>query len=203
LAVVLVAAGLTTTSARMVIRLTATGRNGREEGTGRVLGPRNLAVVTEQGSEQPQAPRRRADRLFGAAAHAPAPRPERVRPEVPGSLRWAAALVGVEALATGVLALAWIWLILTSTPDRLAFAVAEVVIIALVTAGLAAAAVGLSRAAGWARGAVVAAQIFFGLSGFVAAFEADRPLIGVPILLVVAGVLYLLATPEARLAYFR
>jgi hypothetical protein len=126
-----------------------------------------------------------------------------VRPEVPGSLRWAAALVGVEALATGVLALAWIWLILTSTPERLAFAVAEVVIIALVAAGLAAAAMGLSRAAGWARGAVVAAQIFFGLSGFVAAFEADRPLIGVPILLVVAGVLYLLATPEARLAYFR
>jgi hypothetical protein len=62
--------------------------------------------------------------------------------------------------------------------------------------------VGLSRASGWARGPVIAAQIFFGLSGFVAAFEAERPLIGIPILLVVAAELYLLATPEARLAYF-
>ena len=60
---------------------------------------------------------------------------------------------------------------------------------------------GLSRTAAWARGPVVAAQIFFGLSGFVAAFEAGRPLIGLPILLLVAAVLYLLATPESRLAY--
>ncbi len=112
-------------------------------------------------------------------------------------------LVGLEAVATGVLAVVWLWLIVTSTPEMLGAALAEVVVIALVAAGLAAAAVGLSRAAGWARGAVTAAQIFFGLSGFVATFEADRPLIGIPILVVVAGVLYLLATPEARLAYFR
>jgi hypothetical protein len=112
-------------------------------------------------------------------------------------------LVGIEAAATGVLAVTWLWLILTSAPRMLAAALAEVVVITLVAAGLTAAAVGLSRVAGWARGAVVAAQIFFGLSGFVAAFQAERPLIGVPMLLVVAGVLYLLATPEARLAYFR
>jgi hypothetical protein len=48
---------------------------------------------------------------------------------------------------------------------------------------------------------VIAVQIFFGLSGFVAAFEADRPLIGVPVLALVVTELYLLATPEARLAY--
>jgi hypothetical protein len=112
-------------------------------------------------------------------------------------------LVGVEAAAIGVLALTWLWLILTGDPKNLTHALAEVVVIALVAAGLTAAAVGLSRVAAWARGAVVVAQIFFGLSGFVAAFEAERPLVGVPILLVVAGVLYLLATPEARLAYFR
>jgi hypothetical protein len=141
--------------------------------------------------------------LLGAAAEPSVSRPEPPSREVPQSLRRAAVLVGIEAVATGVLALVWLWLIVTSTPERLAFAVAEVVIIALVTAGLAAAAIGLFRAAGWARGAVVAAQIFFGLSGFVATFEADRPLVGVPILVVVAGVLYLLATPEARLAYFR
>jgi hypothetical protein len=145
----------------------------------------------------------RADRLLGAPAQPSAPRPERVRWEVPGSLRWAAVLVGVEAAAIGVLALTWLWLILTGDPKNLTHALAEVVVIALVAAGLTAAAVGLSRAAAWARGAVVVAQIFFGLSGFVAAFEVERPLVGVPILLVVAGVLYLLATPEARLAYFR
>ena len=159
--------------------------------------------MTEQDREPQQAPRLRADRLLGAAAEPAAPRPERVRREVPRSLRQAAVLVGLEAVATGVLAVVWLWLILTSTPEMLAAALAEVVVIALVAAGLAAAAVGLSRAAGWARGAVTAAQIFFGLSGFVATFEADRPLIGVPILVVVAGVLYLLATPESRLAYFR
>jgi len=148
-------------------------------------------------------PRRRADRFLGAAAEPSAPRPERERPEIPGSLRWAAVLVGVEAAAVAVLAVVWLWLIVTSTPRMLAAAIAEVVVIALVAAALAAAALGLLRLAGWARGAVVAAQIFFGLSGFVAAFEADRPLIGVPILAVVAGVIYLLATPEARLAYFR
>ena len=32
---------------------------------------------------------------------------------------------------------------------------------------------------------------------------ADRPLIGVPVLAVVAVELYLLATPEARLAYLQ
>ena len=40
-----------------------------------------------------------------------------------------------------------------------------------------------------------------GSPAYVAAFEAERPLIGVPILLLVATELYLLATPEARLAY--
>ena len=48
---------------------------------------------------------------------------------------------------------------------------------------------------------MIAAQIFFGLSGFVAAFEAGRPLIGLPVLALVATELYLLATPEARLAF--
>ncbi len=109
--------------------------------------------------------------------------------------------MGVEAAAVGVGALVWLWLTLTSSPDSVARAVAEVVILALVAAGLGAAAAGLARVAGWARGPVVAAQIFLGLSGFVAAFEAQRPLIGVPVLVLVAAVLYLLATPASRLAY--
>jgi hypothetical protein len=110
-------------------------------------------------------------------------------------------VVGIEAAAIGAVALAWLWLTLTSTPDSTARALAEVVILVLVAAGLAAAAAGLRRVASWARGPVIAAQIFFALSGFVAAFEAERPLIGVPILALAATELYLLATPEARLAY--
>jgi hypothetical protein len=155
--------------------------------------------VTEQ--DEPQQPGRRADRLFGAAARPVEDRSSHDRPEAPGSLRWAALVVGMEAAAIGVGALAWLWLTVTSDPESLSRAIAEVVIIALVAAGLGAAAVGLSRVASWARGPVVAAQIFLGLSGFVAAFEAERPLIGLPILAVVAVELYLLATPEARLAY--
>jgi hypothetical protein len=164
-------------------------------------GPRNLAVVTEPSGAPTPSPRRRAERLFGAPAEPSAPRPAPVRPEAPRSLRWAAVVVGVEAAVAALGTVAWLWLTLTSTPDSVARALAEVVILALVAAGLGAAAVGLSRVSGWARGPVIAAQIFFGLSGFVAAFEAERPLIGVPILLVVATELYLLATPEARLAY--
>jgi hypothetical protein len=157
--------------------------------------------VTEQ--EEPQRPAGRADRLFGAAAEPTEPRPPRERAETPGSLRGAALLVGLEAAASGVLAVVWAWLVVTGAPEHLANAIAEVVIIALFAVGLGAASRGLWRVSSWARGPVVAAQIFLGLTGYVTAFEAQRPLIGVPILAVVVAVIYLLATPESRLAYFR
>ncbi len=171
------------------------------EASGSSARPRNLGVVTEPSEAQAPQPRRRAERLFGAPAEPSAPRPTRVRPEAPRSLRLAALVVGIEAGGLALGAVAWLWLTLTGSPESIARALAEVVIIALAAAGLSAAAVGLARVSGWARGPVIAAQIFFGLSGFVAAFEAERPLIGVPILLLVASVLYLLATPESRLAY--
>ena len=124
-----------------------------------------------------------------------------MRPEAPAPLRRAALVVWVEALALALGAVAWLWLTLTSNPESVARALAEVVILALAAAGLGAAAVGLTRVSGWARSPVIAAQVLFGLSGYVAAFEAERPVIGVPILLLVAAELYLLATPESRLAY--
>ena len=157
--------------------------------------------MTEDGGKEPRRSGRLSARLFGETVEAGPPRPERARPPVPRSLRLAALLVGVEAAGVAVGAGLWLWLTLTSTPDSMARALAEVVIIALVAAGLAVAARGLARAAGWARGPVIAAQVFFGLSGFVAAFEAERPEIGVPLLVLVAAELYLLATPESRLAY--
>ena len=66
---------------------------------------------------------------------------------------------------------------------------------------LGAGAAGLRRVAGWARGPVIALQLFLALVGFTFAFSAQMPLIGLPILAVVVAVLYLLATPESRLAY--
>jgi hypothetical protein len=67
---------------------------------------------------------------------------------------------------------------------------------------LAACARGLWRLASWSRGPVVAAQLLLGLVGFTAAFSYQHPEFGIPMLLPVAVVLYLLATPEARLAFF-
>jgi len=163
--------------------------------------PRNLAPVTEDSGRQPRQSGRLSARLFGETAEAGAPRPKRTGPEAPRSLRWAARIVGVQAAAVAVGAVLWFWLTLTSTPESMARALAEVVILALVAVGLGWSAVGLSRVARWARGPVIAAQVFFGLSGFVAAFEAERPEIGVPVLILVATELYLLATPESRLAY--
>src|SRR3712207_89723 len=78
---------------------------------------------------------------------------------------------------------------------------AEVVLAALVAGVLGAGAVGLWRVSGWARGPVIALQIFLALSGFALGFSAQLPLVGLPILALVGTVLYLLATPESRLAY--
>lgn len=160
-------------------------------------GPRNLAVVTEQ---TPQ-PRRLADRLFGAVTPAPEVRPAPPREEAPRSVRQAAALVAVEAAGFVVLALVLLWLTLTGDPESVPRALAEVVLAGLAAGVLGAAAVGLRRLAGWARGPVIALQVFFGAAGFVATFQAARPEIGIPVLVLVAGVVYLLMTPEARLAY--
>ncbi len=119
----------------------------------------------------------------------------------PPSVRQAAVLVAVEAAGFLLLAAVLLWLTLTSDPDSVPRALAEVVLAGLAAALLGAAASGLRRLAGWARGPVVAVQILLAASGFVAAFQAGRPEIGVPVLALAAGVLYLLLTPEARLAY--
>jgi hypothetical protein len=110
-------------------------------------------------------------------------------------------VVAVEASAMAVGALALLWLTFTSDADSVARALAEVVCVTAGAAVLFACAVGLSRVAMWARGPVVALQLLLAALAYTTAFEADRPLIGVPVLALVATELYLLATPEARLAY--
>jgi hypothetical protein len=165
------------------------------------VGPRNLAVVTEPNGTRVPSPRRRADRLFGAPAEPSAPRPARVRPAAPRSLRWAAVVVGIEAAVIAGGALVLLWLTLTSNADSLGRALAEVVMVGAGAAVLAVAAVGLWRAAAWARGPVIVLQLLLAALAYTTAFDAGQPLIGVPVLVLVATELYLLATPEARLAY--
>jgi hypothetical protein len=126
-----------------------------------------------------------------------------VRPETPRSLRWAAVVVGIEAAAIGAGALVLLWLTLTRTADSLGRALAEVVLVGAGAVVLAVAAVGLWRVAAWARGPVIAVQLLLAALAYTTAFEAGQPLIGVPVLVLVATELYLLATPEARLAYFQ
>nr|WP_239520518.1 hypothetical protein [Blastococcus saxobsidens] len=142
-----------------------------------------------------------ADRLFGAAAAEPAARPAGPRTEAPPSLRRAALAVGVEAAAFTVGALVLLYLTVTGNAESTARALAEVVLASLAAGVLGAGAVGLSRVAGWARGPVIALQLFLALVGFTFAFSAQQPLIGLPILALVVTVLYSLATPESRLAY--
>ncbi|MGY1706831.1 hypothetical protein ACI79C_19875 [Geodermatophilus sp. SYSU D00697] len=157
--------------------------------------------MTEQPGARPPRERRLSERLLGGAAEPSAARPARPRSQAPPAVRRAALVVGLEAvLLAGVAA----WLLLltfTSTPDSVGRAVAEVVYVGLFAALLAAAAVGLWRVSSWARGPVVALQLLFALLGYYSAFEWGGPLVGVPILVLAAVVLYLLATPEARLAF--
>ena len=194
----------------MVTRLTTAGRAGREERQGGVAVPRNLASVTKSGARSNggskaapgEQPPRRGERLFGAPATPSAPRPARVRPEAPRAVRWAAVVVGVEAAAIAVGALVLLYLTVTSTPDSLPRALAEVVAVGAGAAVLAVAARGIWRVSGWARSPVVVLQLLLGALAYTTVFQAHRPIVGIPVLVLVAAELYLLATPEARLAFW-
>jgi hypothetical protein len=159
--------------------------------------------VSEQaGPEQPSGSRRRgADRLLGEAAAPRAERPGRPAADVPAALRRAALAVGLEALLLGGVAVVWLVLTVVREPASVGRAIAEVVYFAIGAAALAACARGLWRRSSWARGPVVVLQILLGLLGYQAAFTYQRPEFGLPVLVLVAATLYLLLTPEARLAY--
>lgn len=143
----------------------------------------------------------RAERLFGGAAQPSARPPRPQRPEAPPSVVRAALLVAVEAALLLGTALVLLYLTVTSEPDSVGRALAEVVYVGVFGVGLAAAAAGLRRLAGWARGPVVVLQVLLGLFGYSTAFPGGQPLFGVPLIALAVGVLYLLLTPEARLAF--
>jgi hypothetical protein len=162
---------------------------------------RTLPVVTEQSGARPSRDRRRAERLLGGAAEPAAPRPERERPAAPTAVRRAALVAGVEAAGLAAVALWLLVLTFTSTADSVGRALAEVVYVGIFAVALGAAAVGLWRVSPWSRGPVVFLQLLLGLFGYYSAFEWGGAWVGVPLLVLVATELYLLATPEARLAF--
>jgi hypothetical protein len=139
--------------------------------------------------------------MLGAAAEPGPRRPPRPPSEAPRSLRLAALVVGVEALALAGVAAYLLYLTLTGDPDDTGRALAEVVFALLAAVLLGVAARGLWHVASWSRGPVVAVQLLLALLGYTSAFTYDRPELGVPVLVLVAAELYLLATPESRLAF--
>jgi hypothetical protein len=139
--------------------------------------------------------------LLGGAAEPVRPRLPRSRGRAPAAVRRAALVVAVQSGAVAAVALVLLWLTVTSSPASVGRALAEVVYVGLGAALLAAAAVGLWRVSAWARGPVVVMQVLLAVVGYTLAFEAGRPLLGVPVLALVAVELYLLFTPEARLAF--
>ena len=168
---------------------------------GRVLAwpvTRSLARVTEEDATRRPS---RAERLFGGAAQ-PSSRPARPPvPEAPVAVRRAALVAAVEAALLLGTALVVLWLTLTSDPDSTGRALAEVVYVGLFGVALAVAAAGLRRVASWSRGPVVVLQILLGLFGYSTAFPGGQPLLGIPLIALAVTELYLLATPEARLAF--
>jgi hypothetical protein len=159
---------------------------------------RNLASVAQRDGG---GARRRAERLFGAPADEAAPRPPRPVDEAPRSLRWAALVVALEAVAAVAAAVVMAVLTASGNVTSTASALGIVVFALIAAAVLAGCARGLWRVASWARGPVVALQLLLALLGYTAAFTAQSPQVGVPMLAAAAVELYLLATPEARLAY--
>ncbi|MGY1592521.1 hypothetical protein ACI79D_11130 [Geodermatophilus sp. SYSU D00708] len=157
--------------------------------------------MTEQPGARPPRERRLSERLLGSAAEPSPARPARPPSEAPPAVRRAALVVGLEAAALAAVAVWLLFLTFTSTPDSVPRAVAEVVFVGLFAALLGAAAVGLWRVAAWARGPVVAVQLFLALFGVYSTFEWNGPLVGIPLLVLAAAVLYLLMAPEARLAF--
>lgn len=93
--------------------------------------------------------------------------------------------------------------IVLSVPESLARAWAEVFIAIAAGALILFLARALSKEAGWSRPPVVVIQILAAAVGASVAFQAGKPLFGLPILAAAAAVLYLLFTPESNLAFFR
>ncbi len=116
----------------------------------------------------------------------------------------AAALVALEGVAVTALGpLLFVGGIMMSRPDSLSRAWAEVVIAIAAGALILFLARGLYQVAGWSRAPVIVIQILAAPVGYSLAFPSGQPLYGIPVIAAAAMVLYLLFTPESKLAFFR
>lgn len=120
----------------------------------------------------------------------------------PRSLRQAALLTAVEGVA--IIGGGGFWLVrsVLDAPSNLGASLAGAVFAILAGLLLLRLALGISRVEGWSRSPLVALQIVFLPVGFTLAFQADQPVYGVPVLVLCLSILYLLFTPESRLAFF-
>ena len=159
--------------------------------------------MTEEQRGAPQRPRRRAERLLGAPAASSAPAEPRERRDAPRSVRGAALVVAVEAAAVAVATVVLLGALLTGRVASTGNAIGLLLVAVLGLGLLMACARGLWRVASWARAPVVVVQVILAFIGYNAAFPWHAPQVGVPMLVAVAAILYLLATPEARLAFFQ
>ncbi|MDQ3716930.1 MAG: hypothetical protein M3381_13100 [Actinomycetota bacterium] len=122
----------------------------------------------------------------------------------PTALLRAAAIVALEGIAVVALGpILAVGGILMSRPDSLSRAWAEVVIAIATGALILFLARGLSQVAGWSRAPVIVIQILAAPVGYSLAFPSGQPLYGIPVIAAAATVLYLLFTPESKLAFFR
>ena len=195
LAVVVVAAGLTTTSARMTVRLTS-ARPGSGAGPDEISG-RSLAVENEQAPPEAPSPPGAAGCSASRPRLGPTGRGGR-RPTRP-PLRRAALAVGVEALLLGGVA---VYLLVADRvePVSVGRALAEVVYFAMAAARWPPPPSGCRGVVVGAR-PVVVLQILLGLLAYTGGVH--RPAARVRRARSGAGrvTLYLLATPEARSAF--
>ncbi|MCU1603806.1 MAG: conserved rane protein of unknown function [Modestobacter sp.] len=164
---------------------------------------RNLAAVAAQdgGAKGGRRSRPRAEVLLGGTAEPTRPRVERSTERAPRAVRRAALVVAVEAALLLCLAVVILVLTVVSSPDSVGRAVAEAFYVLAGGLLLAGAAAGLWRVAAWSRGPVIVLQVLLGVVGYSFAFPGERPLIGLPVLALAAVEIYLLLTPEARLAF--
>lgn len=121
---------------------------------------------------------------------------------IPRSLRQAAVLTAVEGVAVIFGGAFWLVRSLVDTPTNLGASLAGAVFAILAGALLLRLALGIARVEGWSRSPLVALQIVFLPVGFTLAFQADQPVYGVPVLVLCLSILYLVFTPEGRLAFF-
>src|SRR5580765_6949033 len=115
----------------------------------------------------------------------------------PAPLRLAAAIVAVEALVLLGAAVFVVVDTIAGHPNGVARALLGAGFALLAAVVLALGARGLLLARPGARSPIVVLELLALPVGYSAAFDADRPVIGVPILLAAVSVLYLIFTPPA------